>query len=146
MEDIYKETEVIRLTGLNRNDLKVLRETALEGKHWLRKPRNGPKHLWPIFWTKEGIEFVRGKTGIEAEVVEELKEAVVEEKPKTGVVKGKFRNQRIILCEIEDGKSKKQVNVLVRDSKNFVVGMVVPLRSDGVRWVAAKHPRFGGRW
>ena len=146
MEDIYKETEVIRLTGLNRNDLKVLREEALEGKHWLRKPRNGPKHLWPIFWTKEGIEFVRGKTGIEAEVVEELKEAVVEEKPKTGVVKGKFRNQRIILCEIEDGKSKKQVNVLVRDSKNFVVGMVVPLRSDGVRWVAAKHPRFGGRW
>lgn len=146
MEDIYKETEVIRLTGLNRNDLKGLRETALEGKHWLRKPRNGPKHLWPIFWTKEGIEFVRGKTGIEAEVVEELKEAVVEEKPKTGVVKGKFRNQRIILCEIEDGKSKKQVNVLVRDSKNFVVGMVVPLRSDGVRWVAAKHPRFGGRW
>ena len=139
MEDIYKETEVIRLTGLNRNDLKGLRETALEGKHWLRKPRNGPKHLWPIFWTKEGIEFVRGKTGIEAEVVEELKEAVVEEKPKTGVVKGKFRNQRIILCEIEDGKSKKQVNVLVRDSKNFVVGMVVPLRSDGQRWVAAKH-------
>lgn len=137
---------MIRLTGLNRNDLKGLRETALEGKHWLRKPRNGPKHLWPIFWTKEGIEFVRGKTGIEAEVVEELKEAVVEEKPKTGVVKGKFRNQRIILCEIEDGKSKKQVNVLVRDSKNFVVGMVVPLRSDGVRWVAAKHPRFGGRW
>lgn len=146
MDDIYKETEVIRLTGLNRNDLKGLRETALEGKHWLRKPRNGPKHLWPIFWTKEGIEFVRGKTGIEAEVVEELKEAVVEEKPKTGVVKGKFRNQRIILCEIEDGKSKKQVNVLVRDSKNFVVGMVVPLRSDGQRWVAAKHPRFGGRW
>ena len=137
---------MIRLTGLNRNDLKGLRETALEGKHWLRKPRNGPKHLWPIFWTKDGIEFVRGKTGIEAEVVEELKEAVVEEKPKTGVVKGKFRNQRIILCEIEDGKSKKQVNVLVRDSKNFVVGMVVPLRSDGVRWVAAKHPRFGGRW
>ena len=137
---------MIRLTGLNRNDLKGLRETALEGKHWLRKPRNGPKHLWPIFWTKEGIEFVRGKTGIEAEVVEELKEAVVEEKPKTGVVKGKFRNQRIILCEIEDGKSKKQVNVLVRDSKNFVVGMVVPLRSDGQRWVAAKHPRFGGRW
>jgi hypothetical protein len=146
MEDIYKETEVIRLTGLNRNDLKGLRETALEGKHWLRKPRNGPKHLWPIFWTKEGIEFVRSKTGIEAEVVEELKEAVVEEKPKTGVVKGKFRNQRIILCEIEDGKSKKQVNVLVRDSKNFVVGMVVPLRSDGQRWVASKHPRFGGRW
>ena len=137
---------MIRLTGLNRNDLKGLRETALEGKHWLRKPRNGPKHLWPIFWTKEGIEFVRSKTGIEAEVVEELKEAVVEEKPKTGVVKGKFRNQRIILCEIEDGKSKKQVNVLVRDSKNFVVGMVVPLRSDGQRWVASKHPRFGGRW
>ena len=137
---------MIRLTGLNRNDLKGLRETALEGKHWLRKPRNGPKHLWPIFWTKEGIEFVRGKTGIEAEVVEELKEAVVEEKPKTGVVKGKFRNQRIILCEIEDGKSKKQVNVLVRDSKNFVNGMIVPLRSDGQRWVAAKHPRFGGRW
>lgn len=146
MEDIYKESEVIRLTGLNRADLKGLRETALEGKHWIRKPRNGPKHLWPIFWTKEGIELLKGKTGLEEAVVEELKEAKADTTPKTGVVKGKFRNSRIILCEIEEGKAKKQVNVLVRDSKNFVNGMVVPLRSDGTRWVAAKHPRFGGRW
>lgn len=146
MEDIYKESEVIRLTGLNRADLKGLRETALEGKHWIRKPRNGPKHLWPIYWTKEGIEFMQGKAGLEAPVIEELREAKADDKPKTGIVKGKFVNPRIILCEIEEGKAKKDVNVLVRDSKNFVKGMVVPLRSDGQRWVAAKHPRFGGRW
>jgi hypothetical protein len=89
---------------------------------------------------------MQGKAGLEAPVVEELREAKADDKPKTGVVKGKFVNPRIILCEIEEGKAKKDVNVLVRDSKNFVKGMVVPLRSDGQRWVAAKHPRFGGRW
>lgn len=146
MEEYYKESEVGRLTGLSRAEIKELRSGASEGKHWIRKPKNGPKVAWPYLWTKEGIEYIKGKAGLEEEVVQSLEEAKADTAPRTGVVKGKFRNTRIILCEIEEGKAKKQVNVLVRDSKNFVVGMVVPLRSDGQRWVAAKHPRFGGRW
>lgn len=76
------------------------------------------------------------------------KELAEVEPPKQveGIVKAKFVNPRIIACDIVRDKGYERVNVLVKDSKNFVIGMVVPLRSDGARWIAAKHPRFGGRW
>jgi hypothetical protein len=123
----WKETEVCRILGLNRAELRALREQAAEGLHWRRMPRNGNKDMWPVMWTEAGIGFLKEKAKVEDEVVEELKGQEAKPSETYGIVKGK-------------------VNVLVRDSKNFVVGMKVPLRSDGQRWVAAKHPRFGGRW
>lgn len=142
----WKETEVCRILGLNRVELRALRDQAAEGLHWRRMPRNGNPNMWPVMWTEAGIGFLKEKAKIEDEVVEELKGQEAKPSETYGIVKGKFRNPRIILCDLHSGKDVHPVNVLVRDSKNFVVGMKVPLRSDGQRWVAAKHPRFGGRW
>jgi hypothetical protein len=72
--------------------------------------------------------------------------AVEPPKQVEGIVKAKFANPRIIACDIVRDKGYERVNVLVKDSKNFMLGMTVPLRSDGGRWIAAKHPRFGGKW
>ena len=142
----WKESEVCRILGLSRIELRAMREKALEGKHWRKMPRNGNPQMWPILWNEAGIEFLKGASDVEEALLEELKENKEETSGTYGVVKGKFKNPRIILCDLHSGKGVERVNVLVRDSANFVVGMKVPLRSDGQRWVASKHPRFGGRW
>lgn len=142
----WKESDICKLLGLSRSELKGYREKAVEGKHWRRKPGNGLQFMWPIMWNKDGVKFLKESAGIEDSLVAELKEQVEQAREIFGIVKMKFRNPKIILCTIEYDKVNKDVNVLVRDSRNFIVGMKVPLRSDGERWVAAKHPRFGGKW
>lgn len=138
-------TEVMRLTGLSRPEMMEWRGRLEEGKHWVRIPSNKPQKLWAIGWTEAGVAALGAGAGLEG-LRDDLEKGLEKPKEVIGVVRGKFRNKRIILCEIEQGKGKVEANVLVRDSANFVVGMRVPLRSDGGRWVAAKHPRFGGRW
>jgi hypothetical protein len=142
---IIKEAEVMRLTGLSREEMKTWRGVLEEGKHWVRMPSNRLKKLWAIGWTGVGVEALSAKAGL-SELKGDLEVGLEKPKEVVGVVKGKFTNKRIILCEIEYDKVKVEANVLVKDSTNFVKGMRVPLRSDGGRWVAAKHPRFGGRW
>lgn len=140
-----KEGEVMRLTGLSKLEMKEWRGKLEEGKHWVRIPSNRPKKLWAVGWTEAGVAALGEGAGL-GELKEDLERGLEKPKEIFGVVKGKFKNPRIILCEIEYDKVKVEANVLVRDSRNFVAGMRVPLRSDGGRWVAAKHPRFGGRW
>jgi hypothetical protein len=142
---IILATEVMRLTGLSRGEMMEWRGRLEEGKHWVRIPSNKPQKLWAIGWTEAGVAALGAGVGME-ELREDLEKGLEKPKEVIGVVKGKFKNNRVILCEIDYEKGKVEANVLVRDSKNFVVGMRVPLRSDGGRWVAAKHPRFGGRW
>lgn len=142
---IIKEAEVIRLTGLSKEEMKSWREILEEGKCWVRIPSNRPKKLWAIGWTELGVEALSKGANL-GELQGDLDRSLEKPKEVFGIVKGKFRNNRIILCDVEYDKVKVEANVLVKDSRNFVVGMRVPLRSDGGRWVAAKHPRFGGRW
>lgn len=142
---IIKEAEVIRLTGLSKDEMKEWRSRLEEGKHWVRVPSNRPKKLWAISWTEAGVGALSKGADL-GELQADLDKNLEKPKEFFGIVKGKFTNKRIILCDVEYDKVKIEANVLVRDSRNFVVGMRVPLRSDGGRWVAAKHPRFGGRW
>jgi hypothetical protein len=58
------------------------------------------------------------------------------------VVVSRVRNPRIIICKV----GKEEVKVMVKDNSKFVAGMTVPLRKDAGRWVAKRHPRFGGKW
>jgi hypothetical protein len=142
---IIKESEVMRLTGLSREEMKEWRVKLEEGKCWVRIPSNRPKKLWGIGWTEAGVEALGAGAGL-GQLQDDLEQSLEKPREVFGVVKGKYTNKRIILCAIEYDKVNIDANVLVKDSKNFVVGMKVPLRSDGGRWVAAKHPRFGGRW
>lgn len=142
----YSEGDLIRVTGLNKAEMRSWRKKMSEGAHWYRKPSKGPKNLWPIYWTKAGADCLAREAGV---VYEELEKELAEVEPPRqveGIVKAKFVNPRIIACDIVRDKGYERVNVLVKDSKNFVIGMLVPLRADGKMWVAAKHPRFGGRW
>lgn len=143
----YPENVVRDLTGLSKAALRAYREDPgfLEGKHWFRKPRNGPKSMWPVVWTDEGVKQLGDVVGFEPEQVEAMKE-VEQPKQVEAVVRQKYANPRVIRCDLVRDKGVESVMVFVRDSRNFVPGMKVPLRSDGSRWVAAKHPRFGGKW
>lgn len=84
--------------------------------------------------------------GVQYEELQKELDEVEPPKQTEGIVKAKYANPRVIACDIIRDKGYERVNVLVKDSKNFVIGMVVPLRADGKMWIAAKHPRFGGRW
>jgi hypothetical protein len=142
----YSEGDLIRVTGINKQQMREIRRKLSEGAHWYRKPSKGPNKLWPVYWTQVGVDNLCLLAGVDNPELEKELEAVEPPKQVEGIVRGKFMNNRIIACDIVRDKGYERVNVLVRDSKNFVLGMVVPLRSDGARWIAAKHPRFGGRW
>jgi hypothetical protein len=150
MELKHKEGDLSRLLGIGRNDLMAMRKKgeALEGRHWGRVPSARAERTWEVKWTDEGLKWLQEKEGIEQDVVAFAAEAAVEVVPKEAEVVRKYRNPRVLGCEIIDPRNGRRtaVNVLVRDSKNFVAGMMVPLRWDINRWVAAKHPRFGGKW
>lgn len=150
MELKHKEGDLCRLLGLHRNELLTMRKDgkAMEGRHWGRIPSKRPESTWAIKWTDEGLRLLQGEMKIEDDVVAFAAEAAVEVVAKEAEVVRKYRNPRILGCDIIDPRNGRRtpVNVLVRDSKNFVAGMMVPLRWDINRWVAAKHPRFGGRW
>lgn len=143
--EIYREPDLVRLLGVSKRELISMRGRALEGRHWYALASAKPKKLWAKVWTREGVEWIRSEMGLEVEVGEALKDAVPP-KEHFGIVTAKYRNPRMIGCDLELNGKKEPVVVLVRDSRNFVPGMRVPLRRDGGRWVAAKHPRFGGKW
>ena len=144
----YKESDLARALGISREVLKKLRDggEVLMGRDWARLADGRPEKMWPVVWTAEGVRGLKARLGFEdgdiKDVVEMAKEVVRE---RDGVVVAKFKNPRIIRCVMEMGHKKEEVNVLVRDSGKFLVGMVVPLRRDGARWVAARHPRFPGK-
>ena len=142
----YAEGDLIRVTGIGKTQMREIRRKLEEGAHWYRKPSKGPKNLWPVYWTRIGVDNLCLIAGVDNPELEQELAEVEPPKQVEGIVKAKFVNPRIIACDIVRDKGYERVNVLVRDSKNFVIGMVVPLRADGARWVAAKHPRFGGRW
>ena len=142
----YSETDLIRVTGVSKQQMRGLRKQLLEGAHWYRKPSKGPNTQWPIYWTPVGVDNLCLSFGVTNPDLETELAAVEPPKQVEGIVKAKFANPRIIACDILRDKNLERVNVLVKDSRNFVIGMRVPLRSDGQRWIAAKHPRFGGKW
>lgn len=146
MSNEWKESEICIKTGLSRAEVRNARKEALEGRHWIKKPNNKIAKLWPIYWTQDGLYFLQQKFNLTEEDTQEIIVSQQEEKEIIGIVVRKFRNPRVIECDIMRDKGYDRHNVLVRDSRNFVVGMKVPLRSDGVRWVVKKHPRFGGKW
>lgn len=142
----YSEGDLIRVTGIMKQQMRDIRKKLQEGAHWFRKPSKGPKNLWPVYWTQVGVDNLCLIAGVDNPDLEKELAEVEPPKQVEGIVRAKFANPRIIACDIVRDKGYERVNVLVKDSRNFVLGMVVPLRSDGKMWIAAKHPRFGGRW
>lgn len=134
------ERELSEKLGLSREALKTIRAKYQEGVHFERIPSKRPKQMWEVRWSENGYETLMKDMGFKAEEAVKVKEEPVFSG--MGKVTGKFNNRRLIQCDV-DGKPQM---VLVRDSDFFIVGMEVPLRRDGERLVAARHPRKPGRW
>jgi hypothetical protein len=140
---LFDEKKLPDVLGVRRDEIMKVRRELDEGVHWVREKNGRAPKLWKVQWTEVGMVELRKRFGMEEEVAKEIEEKVKEVKAGGGgVVKAKYRNPRLIGVEV----GGKVESVLVRDSRNFVLGMEVPLRRDAGRWVAAKHPRFGGKW
>lgn len=134
------EKELSEKLGLSREALKTMRKKYQEGVDFTRIESKRPQKMWEVRWTEIGYEKLMAEMGFKQEETKVVKEQPIFSA--TGKVIGKYHNPRIIQCEV-NGKPEM---VLVRDSDFFVVGMEVPLRRDGDRLVAARHPRKPGRW
>ncbi len=134
------ERELSEKLGFSREALKAIRKKYSEGTDFVRIESKRPQKMWEVRWTDVGYEKLMAEMGFKAEETQVVKEEPVFSA--TGKVTGKFQNKRLIQCEV-DGKPQM---VLVRDSDFFIVGMEVPLRRDGERLIAARHPRKPGRW
>jgi len=132
-----KEKDLSISIGISREQLKEIRATATEGKHYKRIESKKPKHLWEIEWLEEGVAFVQSVIGMNP-----VEEKVTPPEHKRGTVQAKHKNPRILSVLI-DGKSNM---VLCRDSSKFGIGMPVDIRWDGSRWVVSRHPRFDGKY
>ena len=134
------ERELSEKLGLSREVLKEMRSKYTEGVHFERVASKRPQKLWEVKWTEAGYNELMKSVGLTDTETKKVAEEPIFSA--TGKVTGKFNNRRLVQCEV-DGK---QHMVLVRDSDYFTIGMEVPLRRDGDRLVASKHPRKPGRW
>lgn len=138
------ESSLPDVIGVSRPEIVAFRKGCSEGVDWVYLPSRRMKSLWKVLWTPEGMKKLKARFDLQDEELKEVEEKIVfKEKEFEGVVTQKVRNPRLLLCRVdgEDG-----VKVLVKDNRNFVVGMKVPLRKDAGRYVAKRHPRMGGKW
>lgn len=137
------ESSLPDVIGVSRKHLVEFRKECFEGVDWVYEPSRRRKSLWRVLWTQAGMMKVRAHFKLEPVEVQEMEKMAGEVKREwDAVVVSKVRNPRILMCRV-DGED---VKVLVRDNSKFLPGMRVPLRKDAGRWVAARHPRFGGKW
>ncbi len=134
------EKEICEKLGLSREQLLEVRRMFTENEHWSKIPSKRQQKYWDVVWTEEGLAKLMAQFGFKEEEAEVIKNEPLYKAE--GKVVGKYGNKRLIMVDV-DGKNQP---VLVRDSDYFAVGMTVPLRRDGERLVAARHPRFPGRW
>lgn len=134
------EKEICEKLGISREQLLDVRRMFTEHEHWSKIPSKRQKKFWDVEWTEAGLAKLMAQFGFDQKEAEAIKEEPLFKAE--GKVVGKYGNKRLIMCEV-GGRNQP---VLVRDSDYFRVGMEVPLRRDGDKLVAARHPRFPGRW
>jgi hypothetical protein len=132
------ESSIAKERGLTRVRMRKLREKAKQDIHWYKAPDIGTRK-GPVCWTDEGLEWLDGELGT-PEGGKGLPGAS-EEVFGRGVQKP--MNQKLLVCEIR-GRGEK---VLVRNQKNFKIGMLVPVKQvDGNIYIATKHPNHAGKF
>ena len=106
---IIKEVEVMRMTGLSRSEMKAWRGKLEEGKCWVRVPSNKPKRLWAIGWTDEGVEALSEGASLEG-LKDDLEKGLEKPKEVFGIVRAKYLNRRMILCDIQYDKVNELIS------------------------------------
>lgn len=134
-----KEKQIILKHGLNKAKLVKLRygSTMEQGVDW-RFDDDKAYRRGGVLWTDVGLKKLYMHYGITEEPVaipeppklkvEDVKKPdIVENSRVPGVVRQKFPNRRLVLCEIRGVKSL----VVVRDSTNLRVGNILSVISRG---------------
>ena len=161
---MIRELELAPKFGLSRADLAVKRRQLVEGEHWLKEGR--PKAIW---WTQKGLDALGLVVGLPetpkaadspaVAVGHRIPDDQIPRGPQNGlilehgrpgwwtadealVVSNVFANRKAILVEFEG----KQVICRVKDATNFHPRMVIPVRRYGGIVLAARQPRFPGKW
>lgn len=160
---MIRELELAPKFGLSRADLAVRRRELVEGEHWLKEGR--PKAIW---WTQKGLDALGLSLGL-PEVTKvvpavpivghRIPDDKIPKLPQNGlilehgrpgwwtadealVVSNVFANRKAILVEFKG----RQVICRVKDAGNFHPRMVIPVREYGNIVLAARQPRFPGKW
>lgn len=135
-----KEKYITLTHGISKQKMINLRKnlgTVFKGIDWVHSP-DAKNKRGAILWTKEGLKKLYLHFGIEDKPVDivpppPLKESEVK-KPDVkqnmqvpGIVRRKFPNRRLVLCEIRGVNSL----VVVRDSTNMRVGNILSVISRG---------------
>lgn len=150
--------------GLARPALADLRKTKLrQGLHWEKLGR--PAVVW---YSEAGVARVLELLGVKTEAKVEvaapaaghrIPDELIPRGPQNGlilehgrpgwwtadealVVSNGFANRRAILVEFEG----RQVICRVKDARNFHPRMLIPVRRYGEVVLAARQPRFPGKW
>lgn len=153
-EDLYWEDRVAAWLGVPRKRIASLRRRGLrEGEHWI-------SHAQGIVYTVAGLQRLRDYLGSLGELTPPTKEpsALASEPPapvgppeKMKVIIAKlYPNTRLMLAVAEGSTPEKPVQVLVRvrDNRNFMPGMKVPVVHDprNSSWqFVGRLPRRRGR-
>ena len=146
----WKESEVISLFGVPKDELVDFRKSLQEGQHWERLPvGKRPLQTCPIAYTEEGWKLVVAKFGLievhakteagkPAEVkVMEPAERPAEEMMAAEVVRCDYPNKRIMLVRLEGGKT---VFCSVFDSTPFKPKLQIAVKYRGGRYYCEHRP------
>lgn len=135
-----KENQLIKTYGLSKDIMREFRDSCsyVEGVDWERIPSKRPQKIWEIQWTDAGILNLKATLGLRDP------EPVKERQMLRGKVKSKYQNNaRLLKVELPDGRF---VNVLVKSTEKFAIGMAIDCLQDKERWVARRMPRFYGKY
>lgn len=153
-EDLYWEHRVAAWLGVARKRIASLRRRGLrESKHWIAHPQG-------IVYTVAGLQKLRDYLGSLGELTpptEQPSDAASEPpapvgppEKKTVIIAKLYPNTRLMLALAEGSTPEKPLQVLVRvrDNRNFMAGMKVPVVHDprNSSWqYVGRLPRRRGR-
>jgi hypothetical protein len=142
---IYQEPAVAALIGVGIDDIRTVRDLLDPDRHW-------QQHDSEVCFTRDGVEQALVALGISEK---KLPATFWDDLKKTGGVEIKLpprevvflkatKNSRIVLC-LDD---TAVVRVQVRDARNFLRGMLLPVEhvAEDLFHLVGPLPRSRGRW
>lgn len=130
-----KETELIRLYGLPKEELKEFRSTLVRGVDWDKeKVGDKPEKLCPVIFSPSGKAKVLEKFG-----VKEAKPAEIESTTfKAKVVRCDFPNHRLMTAIIDGSTSI--ITVQTYDARLFYRGAEIVITPKGSAFFCSQRP------
>ena len=125
------ESELAITIGVPRIELKELR---------MEKPEMTYKEGRSIYWTDEGVKWVKEKMGIETS--QPLERSTYW----ASVVRSNYPNRKLVQVMADIRGIRELLLVSVRNADLFSRHMKVEIRQDGNGWALTRQPRQRGRF